>query len=247
MLSDYTGLYFLLSAIVLLGTAYFSGLAVRNYNVPVNYTRKINHFVHFLLPSMMLQFVPYDPQPKEFILTTFVFVLTFALFVKPIRSRVNFINVMFLSFDRPEDAPYTLVWVTTQIFAATLALIPIRYYSSLTGQDLLTYIPILINGFGDGLAEPIGIKFGRHKYRTKGFFVKRYYHRTLEGSLCVFIASIGAIIFIKDAFTMQQFIIALCIIPVSMTFTEAKSPHTWDAPFLYFMGGALTILIVELC
>ena len=27
--------------------------------------------------------------------------------------------------------------------------------------------------FGDGLAEPVGIRFGRHKYETYAFFQKR--------------------------------------------------------------------------
>lgn len=38
-----------------------------------------------------------------------------------------------------------------------------RLYS-LSGHEDMVYIFVLITGIGDGLAEPIGIYLGRHKY-----------------------------------------------------------------------------------
>ena len=43
-----------------------------------------------------------------------------------------------------------------------------------------------------------------------------------------------------------QFILALLIIPIAMTFAEAFSPHTWDGPFLYLVGGASTVVVLEI-
>jgi len=105
----------------------------------------------------------------------------------------------------------------------------------------LLLIPILINGLGDGLAEPIGVRFGKHHYQTRALFSQRTYTRSLEGSACVFISAVLAILLFADQFSQLQLVIALTIIPPIMTLTEAISPHTWDSPFLYLIGGLLVI------
>ncbi|MCF6203524.1 MAG: hypothetical protein L3J59_07625 [Methylococcaceae bacterium] len=50
----------------------------------------------------------------------------------------------------------------------------------------------------------------------------------------------------QQSLTSEQFILALAILPITMTLTEAFSPHTWDDPFLYLMGSAATIFILEI-
>ena len=41
----------------------------------------------------------------------------------------------------------------------------------------------------------------------------------------------------------EPFILLLLIFPTVITIIEARSPHTWDTPFL-FLGGNLTILSI---
>ena len=108
--------------------------------------------------------------------------------------------------------------------------------------DLLL-IPILINGIGDGMAEPIGVRFGKHKYNVHALFSKKKYVRTLEGSACIFITSIVVIAAHYFYFTQIQFAFAIMIIPALMTLAEAFSPHTWDTPFLFFVGFVSLFLI----
>jgi phytol kinase len=109
----------------------------------------------------------------------------------------------------------------------------------------LIFIIILINGFGDGLAEPIGIRFGKHKYETRALFTKRKYTRSLEGSACVFIAGLLAVILFSSSFSTGQFILALLAIPILMTLAEAFSPHSWDNAFLFLVGEILLFVILE--
>ena len=104
-------------------------------------------------------------------------------------------------------------------------------------------IPILIVGIGDGLAEPVGVKFGRLKYRTYALFSKMKFARTIEGSCCVLVTSIIVIFFYKHSFTPQELIAALISIPIIMTLAEAFSPHTWDQPFLFFTGYSILYFI----
>ncbi|MEA3359472.1 MAG: hypothetical protein U9R17_08740 [Thermodesulfobacteriota bacterium] len=143
---------------------------------------------------------------------------------------------MFLSFDRPEDRPYTLKWLSTQIIAGYIVIIPAIVLFVKTGYSSLIFIPVLINGIGDGLAEPVGIRFGKHKYKTKALFSKREYVRSLEGSSCVFIASIVILFLFQSSFSFIEFIWALILLPFAMTIAEAFSPHTWDTPFLFLTG-----------
>ena len=152
---------------------------------------------------------------------------------------------MFLSFDRPEDRPNTLLWLSTQITFGYLILIPnIIFFISIGYGDLIL-IPILVNGIGDGLAEPVGVRFGRLKYKTYALFSKIKYERTVEGSACVFFTSLIVIIFFHSSFTFAEFFSALIIFPFVMTLAEAFAPHTWDTPFL-FLFGFITIYLVKI-
>lgn len=237
--------YLLASAFVFFFTAYITGLAVRYHGVRVNYTRKINHFVQFLFPALLVNIVPHESDVKAFFLEVTVFLVGFSMFARPVRNKSRTLRIMFSSFDRPEDQPYTLTWVVIQFVAAAIAIIPLQYYAMHSQLYALAVIPVLINGFGDGLAEPVGVRFGRHRYITKGLFTNRKYYRTIEGSACVFIATLAVLIFFRSSFTDEQFLVAILIMPMAMAITEAKSPHTMDAPFIYAAGGLLLILITS--
>lgn len=171
--------------------------------------------------------------------------LFFILFVKPLRERVRAFDVAFHGIDRPEDRPHTLLWMATQTAGNFLASIPLSIYLGSIGKPELIFILILINGIGDGLAEPVGVRFGRHKYRTTALFTKKTYTRSLEGSLCVFLASIAALLLFFNSFTSAQLALLLLTLPAAMTLTEAKAPHTWDNPLLFLSGSAIIFLVVQ--
>ena len=97
---------------------------------------------------------------------------------------------------------------------------------------------------GDGFAEPIGVRFGRIKYKTYALFTKKRFFRTVEGSLTVFISTIGVLFWFGDLFTEKQFICAIALLPITLMFTEAISPHTWDGPFLSGVSGILVCFIL---
>ena len=102
-------------------------------------------------------------------------------------------------------------------------------------------IVVFVSTFGDGLAEPVGVKYGKHKYKTRALFTNRTYHRTLEGSACVFFSAVASIISIGNNLPTSQYIFLLLVMPLAMAVTEAKSPHTWDNPFLLLVGGVVAV------
>ncbi len=113
-----------------------------------------------------------------------------AIYINPIRSRIPIIAKMFASFDRPEDRPHTLSWLSTQVALGWMIAIAMGGWLVEIGLENLLLVPILVNGIGDGLAEPIGIRFGKHKYQTYALLSKKKYVRSLEGSACVFITAL---------------------------------------------------------
>ncbi len=215
---------------------YANGILVIKKNVRVNYTRKINHFLLFFIPIFLNRGYIYAESFELFTMGAFLAVFKFIFYIKPIRERVSFINVMFHSFDRPEDRPYTLLWIVTQTAAGYAVLIPMSLLFANNNIFHLILIPILVYGIGDGLAEPVGVRFGRIRYNAYALFTNRKYFRTIEGSAVVFLTSLVVVLFYASYFSQVQFIAALIAIPVGMTLAEAFSPHTWDSPIMFFVG-----------
>jgi len=238
----------------MLFVAFLGGLVVLTYHVKVNYTRKIQHFCAYLIPLLMEnQGTTADPimsQDSVILLMSWwgywFTLMSFTVFVYPIRTRIRIIDVMFASLDRPEDRPNTLYWITTQIFMGYIVLSLFRWYCDYTDQVMLknlVFIPVIVTGIGDGLAEPVGIRFGKHKYYTRGFWKDRdkIYTRSYEGSACVFISGILSCLALYNQFANWiQVLLATILIPIIMTLAEAFSPHTWDTPFL--MGSGCLVL-----
>ncbi|KMQ51277.1 hypothetical protein CHISP_1760 [Chitinispirillum alkaliphilum] len=224
--------------------AYFSGtLALRGFKV--NYTRKIVHFTVFFLPFFFTDFFPYTPTLATSVFSGILLAVLILFITKPVRERIRFIKVIFASIDRPEDRPHTVLWLSTQVIAGFAVLVPLAYMLYVRGQYKLIYIPLLINGIGDGLAEPVGVKFGKRRYKARAIFSKKSYTRTFAGSVCVFVSSILAVLFFHGNFTDTQLWAASIAMPVAMTIAEAVAPHTWDSPFLFLIGGTVLLTIIE--
>lgn len=87
----------------------------------------------------------------------------------------------------------------------------------------------LVAGFGDAIGEPVGTRWGRHKYRVPslGGVVSQ---RSIEGSAAVFIASCVAMFVglgLGGHFAASR-IFAVVLISFLCTVAEACSPHGWD-------------------
>ena len=221
---------------LLLAIQYGTGKLVLNRGVRVNYTRKINHFSLFFIPLWLDQVLVPNLTVETVLASAVLSVGILAIYVGPIRSRLAVINTMFASFDRPEDRPHTLSWLSTQIAVGWIVVLGMGLWIIELGLEQLMMIPIIVNGIGDGLAEPVGVRFGKHKYRVYALFSKRKYVRSLEGSACVFITALVAFLFYQSSFTPEQFWIGFGLFPIVMALAEAFSPHSWDTPFLLGIG-----------
>jgi len=224
-----------------------TGALARYINIKVNYTRKINHFAIYYLPVFIdIQFNAETFTDVRYLaISAIITTLSLLAFYEPIRNFFPPFQLMFDGFDRPEDRPHTLTWLWTQFAAGFGVMLPMVWLYGQWGLELFVTIPILINVIGDGLAEPVGVRFGKYEYKTKALFTDKTYVRTLEGSACVLITGFVVIAMHYEYFTPLEFILAMLFIPIIMTLTEAYSPHTWDTPFLMFTGYVSLMLIMQ--
>tara|TARA_B100000123_G_C25491226_1_gene323639 strand:- start:160 stop:552 length:393 start_codon:yes stop_codon:yes gene_type:complete len=113
-------------------------------------------------------------------------------------------------------------------------------------QQKLVMIFVLIAGVGDGLAEPVGIYTGKHKYRTRSCGTSAVYLRSFEGSACVFLTTFIWIIWYYQSFENElQFWLCMTILPIASAIAEATSPHTMDTPFLMGLGGLIIYVLLR--
>jgi phytol kinase len=216
------------------------GLLVLNRGVRVNYTRKVGHFAMFLLPSLFFALFNIQSTHERLLLSMVSTAILFLAMCGWSRRRSLTAQHMFASIDRPEDSPHTLSWLVSQTVAGLFVLWVTQYCWLALGVPVeLIYITILATTFGDGLAEPVGVRFGKHEYVVKGFFVDKKFKRTLEGSATVFVMSMVFCVAFEQYFSAGQFFLLCAVFPLALTLTEAKSPHTWDTPFLFLVGNAI--------
>ena len=165
--------------------------------------------------------------------------------IKPLRERIPCFMLQFNSLDRPEDRPRTLKWIIIgNIVPGFVILLFFRWLLSRNGSDKLTFTIVLVTGIGDGLAEPIGVTYGVHKYISKAFMSSRRYVRSLEGSACVFISGmVFPAIQYAQFHSFDQVALTMLLLPPVAAVAEATAPHSCDTPALMFCCGFLLFLI----
>ncbi|MFK7859694.1 MAG: hypothetical protein AB8B64_12775 [Granulosicoccus sp.] len=235
----------IIKAAVLFSSAFLLGKWVLTKEIRVNYTRKILHFILFFLPIYLASLNPFEHTLATILISGVNVFVCLGLFAEPFRRKSVFLATSFAALDRPEDRPFTLLWLSTQVLATYAVLVIMLAWLSRYDAIDLIYITVLIAGIGDGLAEPVGIRFGKRKYSTYALFSSKKYVRTVEGSLCVFVSGLLAVALFHTQLDSTQLIVSLLVIPIAMTLAEAWSPHTWDSPFLCLVGGSSTVLVLE--
>jgi dolichol kinase len=226
--------------------SFLLGLLVLRWKVRVNYTRKVFFLILALIATYLTLHLGPGPSPLVRVLAGIVFILFLATLSAPGRRRSCFLRVAFAAIDRPEDRPNTLLWLSSQTMATYLIVLGLSSLLLEMGREPLSYVIVAAASLGDGLAEPIGVRFGRHHYRTRALFTSRTYTRSLEGSLTVFLTSAVVIACSRQHFQGSEFLIVLLTLPLLLTLAEAVAPHTWDNPFLYTVGGGVVLLAIYL-
>ena len=206
------------------------GLMVQRRGWKVGYTRKALALMLYAMPLVVVGLTGHEPAGWGPYVGTGGFLVALMLLSAPLRRRSRALATCFACIDRPEDRPFTLTWLITSTLATWAVMLA---WLKLDPASAWQFVPVavFVSGIGDALAEPVGLMIGRHRYRTRALGTSRTYVRTLEGSVTVFLSGVaGILIFVPAA--APAFALALLILPFAGALAEAKSPHTWDQPFI---------------
>lgn len=233
--------YIAILSALFISSAYLLGRGVVKRGWRVGYTRKGQALALYFLPYVAMQ----GPSPYSAIETATislgVFILLLMLLSAPVRNRIPAMATAFAAIDRPEDRPFTLVWLITSVLAAWSVIVLWLWLAPETAMYL--FVALFISGIGDALAEPVGLYFGKHSYETRALGTDRTYIRTYEGSAVVFFSGVVAVFIVHGLSPDVPTLLALATFPIVGAIAEAKSPHTWDQPFIIASCAAVAICL----
>ena len=244
--------YFALATIVMFAGKLLCSFVVQRWQVKINYVRKLGLRPWKKLTAFVIPFLVTKGEgsiPDTIILFSLLQLVTIGTEWHAIRRRVPLFRYAFLSWDRLEDRPYSMRYDLLEDVLRFLVYLP---FMVLLGKaSIIVLIPNLVNEFGDGLAEPVGLRFGKHPYRTRalwhqGRWWSGSFQRTWEGSATVFVVTILIVLAFLGEFTPEQALVVLLGLPLLMTVAEAVSPHTADGPLIALFGCSflwLTLMI----
>ena len=221
--------------VIIIAITWFNGyVLVGKFNVRVNYTRKINHMLVWSFPFIIDEIYEYHDETISLIWNMYFAMICMVLWMEPTRrfDCTNILENTFKSLDRPEDRPNSLKWLFLQNVGVVCSLLPFGILWSYWGTDDMLLIPIIAITFGDGLAEPVGIKFGKHKYNVRAIGTNNVYTRSYEGSFMVYFATLVSVILVREDFGLIELIINIVCLPFISAFSEAISPHSLDNPII---------------
>ncbi len=234
--------YFALGlALLLLGKSVLAWVVLR-FEVKINYVRKLGlrpwkKLIAFVVPLLITRG---ESVVTDWIVLYSIQGLTGLLTESYVmRRRVKLFAFAYVSWDRIEDRPYSMRYDQIEDILRFAIYLPFMILFGKSSAIIL--IPNLVNQFADGLAEPVGLRFGKHKYRTRalwydGKFWAGRFVRSIEGSATVFLVTLLILLFYGSAFSPLQYLVVLAVLPLLMTLVEAISPHTGDGPLIALTG-----------
>jgi phytol kinase len=196
---------------------YFAGYLKAKKGFRTGYSRKIFHFSIFGSVALI------QWQWGTSIVCLFGGMTSIVIFYAILRGSGN---ILYEAMAREKDEPHRTHYIIVPYFATLIGgLVTNIFFGP------IAVIGYLVTGLGDAVGEPVGTKFGKHKYRTPSLTSVKS-ERSIEGSAAVWGMSLVAIIVGIALSPELQFssmyyfsVPALSIISV---LTEALSPHGWD-------------------
>jgi len=133
--------------------------------------------------------------------------------------------------------------------------IVVPYFATLIGGVLSNYlfgsfaiIGYLVGGFGDAAGEPVGTKWGRHRYELS-WFGKRSGKKSIEGSIGVLLASLFVLVVGTTLYPSLHFgwhyLAVIVGIALLSSVIEAASPRGWDNTPMQVVPAFMAFLLLR--
>lgn len=188
----------------------------RKANWKINYTRKIFHFIIFTTAFIIGILLPIHTVAAFGAGAAVVISFTGIFPGVPLLSR------LYSTLAREGDEPHRTYYLLVPLLATALAGLTTAYLF-----PALYQLGYLVSGWGDASGEPIGVRFGRHRYRVPTLTLTRC-TRSLEGSAAVFTLSFLAAVLALFYLGFKSVLLPAFTASLFATLAEAVSPHGWD-------------------
>lgn len=186
-------------------------------------SRKINHIAVFVGGALVFGWLPEMTARVNLYAiasTILIFIYTICRY-----KEIPPFSYAYAANTRASDVPNTtfFFWSSWCVSIAALAVVDILF-----AQMSVTRTAILVVGIADGIAEPIGRRFGKHKYPVFSFGTATSF-RSIEGSLAVWTATLAVFVTCSiDGLNSSIFPIAALLTASITTLVEAISPRGCD-------------------
>ena len=211
-----------------------AGLLKRRAHWPTGYTRKVFHFGIFLTAAVL------QAAAGTRAVCLFGAMTTLAILYAVLRGEGH---LLYEAIAREKDAPHRTLYIAVP-YAATLA----GGVLSTIWFGPLAMTGFLVTGLGDAVGEPVGTRFGQHRYRVpsmRGVLCTR----SLEGSLAVFIVSalsvLAAMYLTAETGFHGRVLLSAVLIGAAAALCEAVSPHGWDNLTMQLVPTALAAFAAQ--
>jgi phytol kinase len=197
--------------------------------------RKLNHVTALAGGAVTFGWLP-EPVGRASCYAGMAVAFGLLLVMCAFRNRPVF-RTMFAGYARKSDAPHEAfhVWFSWLVSIAGLVAID-RTFGDLT----ITRTAGLVLGLADGVAEPVGVRWGRRRYRVPSL-TRTVEYRSLEGSAAVFVATFLVILSTRSPALPG---LAL-VVAIAVTVAEAASPHGLDNLTIPLTVGGVLFLTSE--
>jgi len=204
----------------------------RKKSLKVVYTRKIFHILIFTTAGFIILYL------GTIALFIFGIIMASIVIIAVLRSRnSNFYEALVRNTDEPSGKLYIILPLISTAAGGTAAVLLFGKFS---------LIGFFVSGWGDGLAEPIGIKWGRHQYRTLSWN-KTKAIKSLEGTASVlifgFFAALAALGLMQIPWLTALTTALIC--SVAAACTEAFSLHGTDNFTVQIVVSGTACLFLE--
>ncbi len=212
---------------------YISGYLKMKKGFKTGYTRKIFHFLIFM-SVVVVQWVW-----GTSVMCLFGGMASLVILYSLIRGKGN---LLYEAIAREADEPHRTLFIVIPYFATFVGGVLGNIFF---GQAAV--IGYLATGLGDAVGEPVGTRFGKHRYSVLSMFgVKAW--RSLEGSTAVFITCMIAVTIGISLTPQLQLSIGgffwIPIIGLVCTVIEAICPHGLDNTFLQLVPSFMAVILL---
>ena len=223
------------SAAMIIGSGVLSGTLKRRAGWTTGYTRKLFHFLIFFT-AVGLHLWGGMPAVNVLGLGMGIYVILVV--------RAGDGNFFFEALAREKDSPRRGYFIVIPYLTTALGGLIANW---LFGA--FAVMGYLVGGAADAVAEPVGVRFGRHRYRVSSLRKVRTAERSIEGSISVLAVSLvlSALLFsVYGHLPVTHSLLSAVLLSMAVMFVEAASPHGADNLTIQVTASGLACLFIRL-